>query len=157
MSDDTKAEIRPADAADAAAIARIHVASRAGTMPYLPPQRRGHDEVTRWIEDVVFKTCHVWVAARGAEILGYAALEGDLLDQLYLRPDVRRQGLGTLLLDEVRRHSPDGMSLYVFQQNTGARAFYERHGFTVLGTGDGSENMENLPDMLLRWTPDSAQ
>ena len=75
----------------------------------------------------------------------------------YLRPDVRRQGIGTLLLDEVRRHSPDGVSLHVFQQNTDARAFYERHGFTVVDTSDGDRNMENLPDMTLRWTPDSAR
>jgi ribosomal protein S18 acetylase RimI-like enzyme len=89
--------------------------------------------------------------------VGYAALNGDLLEDLYLRPDIRRQGIGTLLLDEVRRHSPDGVSLYVFQQNTGARAFYERHGFTVVDTNDGERNMEHLPDMTLRWTPDSAR
>jgi GNAT superfamily N-acetyltransferase len=58
---------------------------------------------------------------RDAEIIGYAALDGDVLEHLYLRPDARRQGIGTLLLDEVRRHSPDGVSLHVFQQNTGAR------------------------------------
>jgi ribosomal protein S18 acetylase RimI-like enzyme len=48
------------------------------------------------------------------------------------------------------------VSLHVFQQNTDARAFYERHGFTVLDTSDGDRNMENLPDMTLRWTSDSA-
>ncbi|GGQ73451.1 hypothetical protein GCM10010267_40580 [Streptomyces griseorubens] len=55
------------------------------------------------------------------------------------------------------RHSPEGLVLHVFQQNIGARAFYERHGFTVLDTSDGSRNMENLPDMTLRWTPSSAR
>ncbi|WP_371786454.1 GNAT family N-acetyltransferase [Streptosporangium subroseum] len=151
MSDDGTAEIR---LADAAVIACIHMTSRVVTMPYLPPQKRDHDQVTRWAADVLLTTCRVWVAVRGAEILGYAALEGDMLEHLYLRPDVRRQGLGTRLLDEVRRHSPDGVSLHVFQQNTDARAFYERHGFTVLDTSDGRRNMENLPDMTLRWTPD---
>ncbi|SNT51240.1 L-amino acid N-acyltransferase YncA [Streptosporangium subroseum] len=157
MSDDGKAEIRLATAADAAVIARIHMTSRVATMPYLPPQKRDHDQVTRWAEDVLLTTCRVWVAVRGAEILGYAALEGDMLEHLYLRPDARRRGLGTRLLDEVRRHSPGGVSLHVFQQNTDARAFYERHGFTVADTSDGHRNMENLPDMTLRWTPDSAR
>ncbi|MBB4796054.1 ribosomal protein S18 acetylase RimI-like enzyme [Streptomyces nodosus] len=46
-----------------------------------------------------------------------------------------------------------GSSLHVFQQNTAARAFYERHGFTVLDASEGDRNMENLPDMTLRWTP----
>ncbi|MGW3495355.1 N-acetyltransferase family protein [Streptomyces sp. NPDC001020] len=145
-------KIRLATAADAAVIAHIHMASRAATMPYLPPQRRGREQVTRWVQDALLKTCRVWVAAREEEVLGYAALEGDMLESLYLRPDVRRQGIGTLLLDEVLRHSQDGLSLHVFQQNTDARAFYEHHGFRVLGTSDGSGNMENLPDMTLRWT-----
>jgi ribosomal protein S18 acetylase RimI-like enzyme len=153
VSDDGGTEIRPADVADAAAIARVHMASRAATMPYLPPQKRSHDQVTDWVRDTLHRTCQIWVAARDGEILGYAALEGDMLEDLYLRPDVRRQGIGTLLLDTVRRHSPAGVSLHVFQQNTDARAFYERHGFTVVDTNDGSRNMENLPDMTLRWTP----
>ncbi|WP_203551863.1 GNAT family N-acetyltransferase [Actinospica acidiphila] len=133
------------------------MASRSATMPYLPPQKRGHEQVSRWVRDVVLKRCRTWVAVRRAEIVGYAALDGDMLDHLYLRPDVRRQGIGTLLLDEVRRHSPEGLVLHVFQQNIGARAFYERHGFTVLDISDGSRNMENLPDMTLRWTPSSAR
>jgi ribosomal protein S18 acetylase RimI-like enzyme len=153
VSDDGKTRIRPAEEADAAVIARIHMTSRLAAMPYLPPQERSHEQVTRWIRDVVLRQCRTWVAVRDAEIMGYAALDGDMLEDLYLRPDARRQGIGTLLLDEVRRHSPDGLSLYVFQQNTEARAFYEHNGFTVLDTNDGERNMENLPDMTLRWTP----
>ncbi|WP_420706494.1 hypothetical protein [Streptomyces sp. MspMP-M5] len=38
-----------------------------------------------------------------------------------------------------------------------ARAFYERHGFTVLDTNDGDRNMESLPDMTRRWAPHSAR
>ena len=137
-------------------IARIHMTSRSATMPYLPPQKRSHEQVTRWVQDVLLNQCRTWVAVRDAEIAGYAALDGDMLEHLYLYPDIRRQGIGTLLLDEVRRHSPDGVSLHVFQQNTDARAFYESQGFTVLDTNDGDRNMENLPDMTLRWTPKSS-
>ncbi|WP_030186683.1 GNAT family N-acetyltransferase [Streptomyces sp. NRRL S-813] len=157
MSDDGKTRIRFAEEADAAVIARIHMTSRSASMPYLPPQKRSHEQVTRWVQDVVLRRCRIWVAVRDAEIIGYAALDGDMLEHLYLRPDVRRQGVGTLLLDEVRRHSPDGVCLHVFQQNTEARAFYESRGFTVLDTSDGDRNMENLPDMTLRWTPNGVQ
>ncbi|MET9252932.1 GNAT family N-acetyltransferase [Streptomyces sp. NPDC003717] len=153
MTDDGTLQIRDAVEADASAIARVHMDSRAAAMPYLPPQRRGHAEVVAWVREVVLRECRVWVAVRGAEVVGYAALDGDVLDHLYLRPDVRRQGVGTLLLDEVRRGSPGGVSLHVFQQNTGARAFYERHGFVVVDTNDRERNMEKLPDMTLRWVP----
>lgn len=151
MNYDDATVIRPAAADDAMDIARIHLVSRAATMPYLPPQRRSQEQVTRWVADVVLNECRTWVAVRGAEIVGYAALEGGTLEHLYLLPEVRRQGIGTLLLDEVRRHSPDGLFLHVFQQNTEAYAFYIRHGFTVFETSDGSDNMEGLPDMTLHW------
>lgn len=153
MNDDGRALIRRADETDAAVIAQIHMTSRSVTMPYLPPQKRDRDQVTRWVRGALLRQCRVWVATRDDEIAGYAALDGGMLEHLYLRPEMRRQGIGTLLLDEVRRHSTDGLSLHVFQQNTDARAFYERHGFTVLDTSDGERNMERLPDMTLRWTP----
>lgn len=144
-------ELRLATPADAAAIAHIHMSSRAETMPYLPPQKRNHEQVTRWAAEVLLEECRTWVAVRGTEVLGYAGLESDVLEYLYLLPDVRRQGIGTLLLDEVKRNSPGGLRLQVFEQNTEARAFYQRNGFTVLATGDGSGNMENLPDLTLGW------
>lgn len=146
--------IRRAEAADADAIAGVHRASRSAAMPYLPPQKRDHEQVARWVRDVLLAECRMWVAVCDTEVVGYAALDGEMLEHLYLRPDVLRRGVGTLLLDEVRRHSPAGVSLHVFQQNTGARAFYERHGFTVLDSSDGDRNMENLPDLTLRWTPE---
>ncbi|MGN6578110.1 MAG: GNAT family N-acetyltransferase [Nocardioides sp.] len=148
-----RTRIRLAETDDAAAIAGIHMMSRSATMPYLPPQKRNHEQVTAWVSDVVLRQCRTWVAMLDAEIVGYAALDGDTLEDLYLRPDVRRRGIGTLLLDEVRRHSPEGVSLRVFQENTDARAFYQRHGFAVLDTDDGARNMEGLPDMTLRWVP----
>jgi GNAT superfamily N-acetyltransferase len=156
VGDEGRTRVRFADEADAAVIARIHMSSRLAAMPYLPPQKRSHEQVTGWVRDVVLRQGWTWVAVRDAGIMGYAALDGDVLEHLYLRPDARRQGIGTLLLDEVRRHSPDGVSLHVFRQNTEARAFYGRHGFTVFDTSDGDRNMENLPDMTLRWTPHSA-
>ena len=111
MSGDGRTRIRFAETEDAVAIASIHMMSRSATMPYLPPQKRNHEQVTDWVSDVVLKQCRTWVGVLDAEIVGYAALDGDMLEHLYLRPDVRRQGIGTLLLDEVRRHSPKGVSL----------------------------------------------
>ncbi|MFE7312706.1 GNAT family N-acetyltransferase [Streptomyces sp. NPDC057555] len=156
MDIDGTTAVRPAVEGDAAVIARLHLASRAATMPYLPPQRRTEDEVTRWIREIVLPESRTWVAVRDGEAVGYAAVEDAMLEQLYLRPDVLRQGIGTLLLDEAKRYRPTGLSLHVFEQNTGARAFYARHGFTVVDRSDGSRNMERLPDMTLRWVPQRA-
>jgi hypothetical protein len=64
------------------AIARIHMNSRAATMPYLPPQKRSQDQVTQWVKDVLLTSCRTWVAVRDGEILGFAALDGDMLEHL---------------------------------------------------------------------------
>ncbi|WP_329136985.1 GNAT family N-acetyltransferase [Streptomyces sp. NBC_01476] len=149
----TRALIRPAAAEDAAAIAHVHVTSREATMPYLPPRRRTDEQVVAWVRDIVLPGAAVWVAETDGAVVGYAAVADGVLDALYLLPGVRRQGIGTLLLRQAQAHCPAGLSLFVFQKNTGARAFYAHHGFTVADTNDGSRNMEREPDMTMRWEP----
>lgn len=144
--------LRKAKAADLAAITEVFLASRAAAMPYLP--RLHSDEQTQaYIEHVVLPSSTVWVAEteEKSEIVGFAALDGTVLDHLYLRPDVRRQGIGSALLASVKETSPHELSLHVFQRNEAARAFYERHGFIAGEFNDGSRNEENEPDVTYHW------
>ncbi|SFF53933.1 N-acetylglutamate synthase, GNAT family [Actinacidiphila alni] len=143
--------IREAGPGDAAGIAYVHVTSREVTMPYLPPRRRSDAEVEAWVREVVLPGSAVWVAEEDGRVVGYAAVEDGVLDALYLLADVRRRGIGTALLARAKAHSPTGLTLFAFQRNTDARAFYERHGFTLVDTNDGSRNMEKEPDLSMRW------
>src|SRR5512132_4210386 len=45
---------------------------------------------------------------------------------------------------------PNGLDLWTFQSNVGARHFYEWHGFAALETTDGA-NEEGAPDVHYRW------
>ena len=45
----------------------------------------------------------------------------------------------------------EGFQLWAFQQNTGARRFYERHGCALVRLTDGADNEEKLPDALYVW------
>ncbi|WP_405743155.1 GNAT family N-acetyltransferase [Streptomyces sp. NBC_01525] len=146
--------IRRATTADAPAIARVHRESRRVTMPYLPPQRHDLDGVITWIRDHLLPGCTTWVAERGTDVIGYAAVRDDVLEDLYLHPDELRRGLGTRLLAAALAHRPDGLTLHVFEANTGARAFYARHGFTTVASG--SDNMEGLPELTLHRGPAPA-
>jgi GNAT superfamily N-acetyltransferase len=62
-----------------------------------------------------------------------------LLDELYVRPDRRGQGIGTALietaLDVVRDRGAGLFEVNVDEGDTGARRFYERHGFTTTPQG----------------------
>jgi ribosomal protein S18 acetylase RimI-like enzyme len=41
--------------------------------------------------------------------------------------------------------------LYTFQANHAAIRFYERHGFRPIRFGDGTDNEEKAPDVLMEW------
>ncbi len=85
------------------------------------------------------------VAEREGELVGFAkilrdrpvtALEGErglLLQKLYLRPKVTRQGIGSVLLEAVfgigEHLGEQRVWLDVLRSNTGAIRLYERHGF----------------------------
>lgn len=143
--------LRRGAAEDAGAITQVFLASRAAAMPYLPRVHSDEDTLA-WITHVVLPDSTVWVAeSEQGDVLGFASLEGTELDHLYLRPDVLRRGIGSRLLAQVREASPEELTLHVFQRNTAARAFYERHGFTTVDFNDGSRNEENEPDATYRW------
>ncbi|WP_405695376.1 GNAT family N-acetyltransferase [Streptomyces sp. NBC_01185] len=152
MAQDTSVRLRAANAGDAEGITRVFLASREAALPGLARVHSDEDTLA-WITHVLLPGTRVWVAEGAAgELLGFASLDGDELDQLYLRPDTLRQGIGTRLLEQVKEASRGELSLYTFQRNTGARAFYERHGFVAVAYDDGGRNEEKEPDVLYRWT-----
>ncbi|GAB2445160.1 GNAT family N-acetyltransferase [Streptosporangium sandarakinum] len=136
---------------DAERIAEVFLAARAG-MTYLPDLHT--DEETRhWIAHVMVPGNEVWVDGPDGDVAAFAALGDGWLDHLYVAPDAQGRGIGAALLALAKERRPDGLDLHVFQENTGARRFYERHGFTLVELGDGGGNEENLPDAHYRWRP----
>ena len=61
-----------------------------------------------------------------------------------------------MLLDLVKAMRPGGFSLWVFESNTPAQAFYTRHGLVEREHTDGSGNEEREPDLRMEWVPDPS-
>lgn len=145
----SESRVRPAVAVDAAAVIGVFLRARAA-MRYLPRLHTGEETAEHFTERVL-PGSEVWVAESGGRVVGFAAVHGDDLDHLYVDPLAQGQGLGDRLLAAAtagREH----LELWVFQRNTGARRFYERHGWQLRFTTDGQDNEECEPDARYRWT-----
>lgn len=130
---------------DAEAITAIFWAARS-RMAYLPALHT-FEQTCWWVANIMAPQSELWVAEMRGVPVGFAALQGDSLDHLYLDPAHQGQGIGEALLAKAKRRRGE-LRLHVFEQNTGARTFYARHGFTVVG--GGSDNEEGLPDLEMR-------
>ena len=141
--------IRRAGSEDAEAVADVFIAARKPMLAYLPDLHTEED-IRGWIARVVASK-EVWVAEDDGTVRGFSSLEDDLLGHLYVDPRFQNRGIGTALLDQAKSQRREGLRLWVFQQNTGARRLYERNGFDVLELKDGSGNEEGVPDALYGW------
>lgn len=82
-------------------------------------------------------------------VAGLIAIKGSELNQLYIHTDYQGTGIGSRLLNLAKELSPGKLQLFTFEVNKKARAFYEKHGFKIIGRG--FENEENLPDIKYEW------
>jgi ribosomal protein S18 acetylase RimI-like enzyme len=136
--------VRPATAADAGTLAAIHRRARESAAI---PNPHSRTSIRRFLLRTI-QNSQVMIACRDGAPVGYAALHNGWLDQLYIHPEHHRRGIGTALLAWARRDTP-GLRLYCFAHNARALAFYRSHGGMILSEGDGSDNEEGLPDLLL--------
>lgn len=114
------------------------------------PNLHNADQDTAFLQRLIARmdvvTLRNW---RGAQ--GFMARQQELIHALYLAPQARSQGWGTVLLDHAKTCAPR-LTLWTFQANIRARAFYARNGFVEVETSDGAANDEKLPDVRLLWT-----
>ena len=80
------------------------------------------------------ETATVWevtLAFQDDVLSGFMALRphDNCLDQLFMAPTAKGQGLGSKLMDLAKQRLPDGMWLRTAEANHTARAFYEKRGF----------------------------
>lgn len=144
--------VRRANDADATAIADVWLAAFDATYDFAAAHT--DDEVRDWTRLELLRDTETWVAeSADGRVVGFMSLTDDMLEQLYIRPEWTGRGTGGRLVALAKTLRPDGLDLYTFQVNAGARRFYERHAFVAVAFGDGSANEERQPDVRYRWTP----
>jgi GNAT superfamily N-acetyltransferase len=149
-------EIRRAREEEIEPLTRLFIRAR-NQMAYLPPVP---DEAGRPIADRIREHEEVWVAEEDGRLLGFLGIEASrnlggaaVLEKIYVEPAEQNRGIGAALLEKAKELRPEGLYLWVFQKNDGARRLYERHGFRLVKLTDGANNMEREPDGLYLWAP----
>ena len=109
-------------------------------------------DIEQWVKVEVIAHREVWVAVNTEDHpLAVMVLHDGWIDQLYVAPAWTGLGLGSRLVELAKSRSPQGLQLWTFASIVGAQRFYERHGFVIAETTDGSGNEENEPDLRLVW------
>ena len=150
MSADPAPEPRRAGPGDALALADLWWRARLAAAPAIPLPVHDADEVRRWFAAVVVPEMDVWVIDESDRLAALLVLHAGWIEQSYVDPERTGEGLGSTLVDLAKRAHPAGLDLWAFQANTGARRFYERHGFTAVAETDG-DNEEGAPDVRYHW------
>lgn len=83
------------------------------------------------------------------EVADIMASNTDWIEQLYVNIRFQNQGVGSRFVEQAKLNSAGQLCLYTFEINGGARRFYQKHGFRMVG--HGKDNPEGLPDLLYQW------
>jgi len=137
-------EIRPAEGRDDQPCRAIHAAATMSS----------YGAVYRWLERIVcdpetpLEPCEwMLVAEIDGRVVGYAAVSGNHVENLYVDPAVQGQGVGRGLLAAVEERLVGPITLRCLLVNTRARSLYERCGFTV----DHQERIDYHGRLLDAW------
>lgn len=146
--------LRPAFGTDANAVADVYLASREAFVSFAP-LTHNDSEVRQYIAHILIPGGQVTVAVQEQKIVGMMTTScgdcGGSIDHLYVAPEYTGAGIGTKLLAQAKSELGSPLRLYTFQENTGARRFYERHGFRAIVFSDGADNEEECLDVLYEW------
>jgi len=89
-----------------------------------------------------------YVYEKGGEILGFAGLDGEYIEGIFVAREARSQGIGKSLLDFLKAKKPE-LHLNVYQKNTRAIRFYEREGFRI--QSEGMDEATGEKDYAMTW------
>jgi putative acetyltransferase len=106
----------------------------------------------RWRNELV-PAAVIVIEESAGEMIGFVTVDprSRYLDQIVVAPEHWASRAGALLLGEAKRLSPSGLDLDVNADNARAIRFYEKHGFSVAGSGVNA--LSGKPVQRMSWRP----
>jgi GNAT superfamily N-acetyltransferase len=134
---------------DGPAVTGVFQRARA-EMRYLPLLHSDAED-RAFFSERVLPSSQVTVAEINGMVVGFSAVKDGWLDHLYVDPERQGGGIGAALVHRAMVEHPAGLSLWAFEANLRAIAFYARAGFVEVCRTDGSGNEEGQPDVQMVW------
>ena len=147
---DVQIKIKKASLSDASDIIEIFNNARSN-MKYLPIVHTP-SEISQFFTKLI-SDGNIYIAKKDDSIQGFMEIKDGWLNHLYVTPIFQNTKIGTLLLSKAKEISPQGLSLWVFEENKDAMRFYEREGFIMVEKREKktAKNEERLPDRKYNW------
>jgi putative acetyltransferase len=96
-------------------------------------------------------TADLWmVDGEAGRAVGFLAMDGDLIDALFVDPVAHGRGYGTALLNQALRLAPNAI-VDASEQATNALQFYEARGFVRTGRSETDPGGRPYPLVHLRY------
>lgn len=89
--------------------------------------------------------------ADAAAALGFNVIDGAEVPALYPAAGARGRGIGARLLSAAKA-GRQGLGLWAFRADAGARRFHVQEGIVGAAGTDGAGNEAGLPDVRLEWS-----
>lgn len=145
--------IRPATPADLDPLARLwHDAWREAHLAHVPKALSDLRTLQNFRERLVAFGDRLRAAGPEGAPLGFCATKGAEIDQLYVAPAARGTGIAARLIEDgERRIAETGARrahLFVLQENTRARTFYESMGWRAMRIGEEPVDTSEGPFLL---------
>lgn len=139
--------LRTAELRDIEAVADLFARSRGAALPFLAILHSRDEDIAFFGQYVA--NGQMTLAEIDGQIVGFMAETPGWIEQLYLDPCQRRQGIGRRLVEQAKIDN-DVLQLWCFVDNLAGQRFYEAQGFREQRRTPG-DNEAGLPDILFRW------
>lgn len=142
------AHIRPGTAADVPRALAIWRAAVDATHGFLSSEHRA--EIDTIVAEQFLPVAPLWlVEDEGGRVQGFLAMDGAMIDALFVDPAAHGRGFGTALVDHALALSPDAL-VDANEQADNALPFYLARGFEVIGRSETDPHGRPYPIIHLR-------
>ena len=106
------------------------------------------EKVKKDMREMYIPNSETWVYEEDDTVIGFIGMMGNEIGGLFVFPGHQSKGVGTQLVKYISKYH-DELEVEVFKENKIGRAFYDKHGFTIIKEFYHEESKHDVMRMKL--------